>query len=223
MRLSLLSLKSLVFFFVFISEVALAASFQARVEAIHDGDTINITLAGNKKGRVRLMGTDSPEIEVNGQTQGEAAIRARDYLRAMLPIGATLTVNTKDDELTDKHNRFLGQLVYNGVDLNREMLRAGWSAFYMIAPYDKTLAKEYSAVAKEAYFAGRGIYSQEFPNLLLPYIFRPIVMKQPGRNLVGNLETKELFSNEDVEKVPPYARMFFPNLESAKARGFFMN
>ncbi|MNK07380.1 Endonuclease YhcR precursor [compost metagenome] len=214
-------IKFLVFLFLFVSDLALAARFQGQVAAIHDGDTINITLSdSNRMARVRLLGTDSPEVEVNRQTQGEAALRARDYLRAMLPIGAVVIINTTDEDVTDKHNRLLGQVMYEGVDMNREMLRSGWSAFYLIAPFDKTMAKQYSQVSKEAYEARRGIFSAEFSNVLMPYMFRLKVMGHVGRNLIGNLETKELYANEDVDLIPPYARVFFPSEQSANSRGY---
>lgn len=203
-----------------ISSSVFAAQFKGKVVAIHDGDTINITLADGKVSRVRLLGTDSPEVDVNGHTQGEAATKARDYLRSLLPIGAAVIVNTTDEDVTDKHNRLLGQVVFEQMDLNKEMLRSGWSVFYLIAPFDKTMAKIYSATSKEAFEAARGLYSSEFRNTEIPYQFRLRVMGGVGRNLVGNIETKELFSQDHLEEIPVYARLFFPSESSAKSRGY---
>ncbi len=100
------------------------------------------------------------------------------------------------------------------------MLRSGLAAMYFIAPYEKSIIAEYIEVAKEAYEAKRGMFQYAKSEVSLPYQFRMEVQGFIGNNLVGNYETKELFSPENVEKVPPYARVFFKYEEMAFQRGF---
>ncbi|MBX2995679.1 MAG: thermonuclease family protein [Bdellovibrionaceae bacterium] len=209
-------------FLVLVSPAAVwAGRIQGTVVAIHDGDTIQIDIGGPRPARVRLAGTDSPEIEVNNKSQGRVAYAARDYLRSRLPIGATITVQTLDGAgESDKHNRLLGRLFYGNVDLNLEMLKAGWSVLYVIAPYDKTMVRDYAIAAREGFESRRGMFSDEYKDTEMPYQFRLRVMRQRGRNLLGDLDTRKLHRQADMEHVPVYSRIFFPSIESARERGF---
>lgn len=210
-----------IFFAAILTSVTVsAAQFRGVVTAIHDGDTLNITLTDGTKSRVRLLGTDSPEVWVNGESQGQTAYTARDFLMSLIPIGASVTVNTTDDDVTDKHNRLLGQVVYDNTDINKAMLLSGWSVFYLIAPFDKTMAKVYSETAKKAFEAGNGLYADKYKNEELPYNFRLRVMGGYARNLVGDIETKKLYNQDNLDQVPVYSRVFFPSAAIARARGY---
>ena len=204
---------------VLISLPLKAATYRGTVVAIHDGDTIQVDIGEGKPARVRLQGTDSPEVFVNNQSQGDVAYAARDHLIEMLPIGSEVTFKTSGTE-TDKHQRYLGQVFYNNKDINAEMLRMGWSAFYIIAPYEKTMVRDYSVAAKEGFESRRGMFSSTYAGTMMPYQFRMMVMNQKPRNLLGNLENRKLYRQDDMEQVPVYARVFFSSLEAAKARGF---
>lgn len=207
------------FLLFFSSFVVHAETFQATVLSIHDGDTVTVTLANGKRSKVRLLGTDSPEVDFNKNTQGPAAFAARDVLISLLPIGSEILIVT-DETVADKHDRLLGVIVYQNIDINQEMLRQGWSAFYLIAPFNKSLAKKYSQASKEAYQNQQGIFSEKHADVLMPYQFRLKHTGNKGRNLIGNVETKELFAPADLEKVPVYSRVFFPSEEMALARGY---
>lgn len=205
---------------LFTSLSASTAQFRGVVTSIHDGDTLSLTLMDGTKSRVRLLGTDSPEVWVNGQSQGEPAYTARDFLISLVPVGASVTINTTDDDVTDKHNRLLGQVVYDNTDINKAMLLSGWSVFYLIAPFDKTMAKVYSEASKKAFEQGVGLFAAKYQNEELPYNFRLRVMGGYARNLVGNIETKKLYSQDQLAQVPVYARVFFPSAASARSRGY---
>ncbi|EQC48361.1 nuclease-like protein [Bacteriovorax sp. BSW11_IV] len=193
---------------------------EGTVASIHDGDTLRMVVPGmTKEVRVRFMGIDTPEIDFKGFSQGDISFEARDYLKQLLPIGATIQVDT-GDQLTDKNNRLLGTIYYDGININRELLRSGLAAMYFIAPYEKDIVAEYVQVAKEAYLAKRGMFQYEKNEVELPYQFRMRVQGFIGTNIVGNYETKKLYSPEDIEKVPPYARVFFKYEEMAFQRGF---
>lgn len=211
----------LALFLLFAPAAVFAGRIQGTVTAIHDGDTLQINVGGPRPARVRLAGTDSPEIEVNNQSQGRVAYAARDALRAMLPIGSTVTVETLDGEgESDKHHRLLGRIYLGNVDINREMLKAGWSVLYVIAPFDKTMVRDYAAAAREGFDAKLGMFSDLYKDTEMPYQFRLRVMRQRGRNLLGDLETRKLHRQAEMEAVPVYSRIFFPSIEAARERGF---
>lgn len=201
--------------------LAQAESITGTVLDVHDGDTLTIQVPAesNKKYKVRMLGVDTPEVEFFEHSQGDAAYAARDFLRELLPVGVTATVQFDADGF-DKHNRVLGRITVNGVEVNREMLKAGWGYMYFIFPFDKKLAVEYSALAKSAVEAQRGLFSEKFSEVPPPYEFRLSVRKQDGRNLVGNLQTKRLYSPDNIDEIPLWSRVFFPEESLAKQNGY---
>lgn len=197
-----------------------AKSLVGKVISIHDGDTITFWPEGApKKAKLRLIGVDTPEIDFNGHTQGEVAEKARDYLRSLLPIDSTVKIELADQGM-DSNDRYLGQIIYNGVDLNFEMLKAGWGAVYFIYPYDKKLVVKYAEASRMADEQNVGIFSAKYENAPLPYIFRQDTKGIPGTNMVGNYKTKKLFVSESVEEVPHYLRVFFSSDAMAFSQGF---
>lgn len=203
----------------FTSLVATAATFTGKVKAIHDGDTLTVILENGKASKVRLLGTDSPEVAFNDKSQGSPAFIARDYLKEILPVGSQIEIITNESG-TDKYDRLLGTILLGDTDINLEMVRSGWSVFYLIAPYDKTTARNYSNAAKEAFEGQRGLYSNEYAETMLPYMFRMKYSGMKPHNLIGDISTKKLFVPEKMESVPVYHRIFFPSLEMARLRGF---
>ncbi len=81
-----------------------------QVVSVHDGDTL--TLANGEK--VRLYGIDAPELT---QPFGE---KAQQYLEKLVK-GKTVSVNQKGKSF----DRKVCILTIDGVDINREMVRAG--------------------------------------------------------------------------------------------------
>lgn len=196
-----------------------AETLQAKVTAVHDGDTMNVILQNGQTARVRLLGTDSPEVDFNHHSQGPAAFKARDFLASLAPVGSEVVIVTGPLE-TDKHDRILGTILRKGLDVNAEMLKNGWSVFYVIAPYDKSMVRKYSALSKAALEQGRGIFSEAYRNVAVPYQFRMQVKGMEGHNVVGDLESGRLYSPEDVDKVPVYNRIFFPSDLMATRNGY---
>lgn len=208
------------FLFIHAFSVVSAKTITGKVLSIHDGDTITFLPSDSpKKAKLRLMGVDTPEVDFNGNSQGESAELARDYLKSLLPLNANISIELSDKNM-DSNNRYLGQIIYNGIDLNLEMLKAGWGAIYFIYPYDKKLFVKYSEASSLADNNKLGIFSDKFSHNPLPYIFRQESKGIPGTNLVGDFKTKKLFSGEDVESVPHYHRVFFSNENTAIVQGF---
>lgn len=196
-----------------------AFAFQIRITAVHDGDTLNaVGVTDGVKYKVRLMGVDTPEVDFFGNTQGEIAYQARDFLRTLLPVDSIVEVSNGSQ--ADKHGRILGRLVKDGVDINKEMLRQGWGVMYFIYPFDKRYVSDYSKAAKEAYDAKRGLFAYENSDVEIPYLFRLTSRNQVGRNPVGDAQTKKLYAPDNYEKVPVYRRVFFSNSDDAKMMGY---
>lgn len=197
-----------------------AETLVGKVLSIHDGDTITVLLsAQSKKEKVRLLGVDSPELDFNGKSQGLVAEMARDYLKSILPLSSTINIELPKSGL-DSNGRYLGKIIYNGLDVNLEMLKAGMGAVYFIYPYDKKTVVEYMNISEMAASNGVGIFSDKFKSNPLGYMFRQMTKGVPGTNFVADYETKKLYSSKDIESVPHYHRVFFSLEETALIHGF---
>ncbi len=215
-------IKYLFSFLVLISiQLASAETLVGRVLSIHDGDTITVLLDNQvKKEKIRLLGVDSPEIDFNGKTQGAVAEMARDYLKKLLPLNSVIQIDLPDKGGRDVNGRYLGIILYNGMDLNLEMLKAGMGAVYFIFPYDKKMAVTYMNASEEAVINEVGLFSQTYGHELLGYVFRQKVRGIGGTNIVADYTTKKLYSAENMELVPHYHRVFFSSEETALVHGF---
>ena len=202
-------MKNLILVFSSVFSLSAHSTITGKVLSIHDGDTLQLEIKG-KKERVRLLGVDTPEVDFQGETQGEAALKARDYLRSLLPLNSQVEVRTQDKAL-DSNGRLLGQIIYQGRDLNLEMLQSGLAAVYFIYPFDKKVVSTYVAAAE--------IGALKADQLVLPgYIFRQKVKGYPGTNMVADFTLKCLSS--DIEKVPVFRRVFFSEESIALSQGY---
>jgi micrococcal nuclease len=218
-----MKLKRIIFFlhisFFLVLQVE-AKSLKGKVLSIHDGDTLTFLPEGSTtKSKLRLLGVDTPEIDFNNHSQGEVAEMARDYLRSLVAIDSTIEIKLSEKGM-DSNNRYLGQLFLNGVDLNLEMLKAGWGAVYFIYPYDKKLVANYGEASRVADEQDRGIFSYQYQKELLPYLFRQEKKGIEGTNMVGNFKTKKLYSSENIDEIPHYLRVFFSSDIMASSQGF---
>jgi len=209
--------KSLFICLTFLS-LNVFADYSGVVLSIHDGDTITIQEKGAlKKTKVRLLGVDTPEVDYNGHSQGEIAFIARDYLRSLIPLNAEIVVKPQEKSL-DSNGRTLGQIFYNGQDINLLMLKAGQGALYFIYPFDKKLVNEYAHASGEAMNKKIGIFSPQYEQEELAYMFRINVKGIQGNNLFGDFQTKILKSN--IEEIPANLRVFFPSEDIAFSQGY---
>lgn len=117
------------------------------VSRISDGDTIECTGIG----RIRLIGTDSPEQDQ--EPYGTAATAA---LAAMLPLGAEVELEP-DDEARDRYDRILAYVWYDGSMVNWLLVRYGWGVSYRYPPNVRYAATLDSAEAS-ARSEGRGLW-----------------------------------------------------------------
>ncbi len=140
-------------------------------------------------------------------------------MRNLAPLGSTATV-IYDSDGFDKHNRILGRIVVNNVEINRELLKNGLGYFYFIYPFDKKIVAEYSELAQSAVTGAKGLFAPQFSNIIAPYDFRMKVRNQEGMNMVGDLETKLLYQQSDIEQVPVWRRVFFNDQQIALRNGY---
>jgi micrococcal nuclease len=219
MKNTSLKFASVLFLFL-LSIPSWALVVSGKVLRIHDGDTITVLLEGAEKNKnVRMLGIDTPEVDYNGHSQGESAILARDYLRSIVPIGSTVQIEVfREKDLLAR--RILGTVFFQGEDINLKMVESGWAALYFIYPFSMQMVKNYSDVAVRAMESKRGIFGGYVEDMIMPYEFRLIAENRVAFNYVGNIQTMELFSPEDVKNVPPASRIFIRNLDTAAKLGF---
>ena len=95
-------------------------TFTGTVTKVHDGDSIHITPKGEKRVIIRLAGIDAPEIK---QPFG---IASRDKLRSMI-------LNRRAEakcHKTDRYQRQICVVYFNGDDVNLQMVRSGMAWHY---------------------------------------------------------------------------------------------
>jgi len=108
-----------------------ANSHMWRVVGVHDGDTVTCLDENNQQQKVRLAEIDAPEL---GQDFGKVS---REALAGMV-FGKTVEVV---DEGKDRYGRWLGHILVNGADVNREMVATGNAWHYAAYSRDTSLAQ----------------------------------------------------------------------------------
>lgn len=105
--------------------------YQATIVSVHDGDTatVDIDLGFSiwwRGPHIRMVGINAPEIR-----QGNAAgYASRDYLRALLPVGAVVVLRTEKDHADKYGGRWLGTFIVDGVNINEQMVTSGHAIRY---------------------------------------------------------------------------------------------
>ena len=101
--------------------------YQAKVLSIHDGDTMTLRIDMGRRiyieDSIRLYRINAPELSQAGGKE------ARDYLRQLVPIGSTVRVQTFKN-IEDKYGRWLGDVWFEGVQINDRMVEAGHARLY---------------------------------------------------------------------------------------------
>ena len=213
MKKSLLSLMTLAAF------SATAAEFILKVDYAPDGDTIRAFDQDGNSVKVRMLGVDTPEKEFKGQSQGEHALAATNFLRQLLPTGTEIRVVTGEQE-TEKWDRILGIVYLGDININTEILRQGYGMPYFIYPFENDMIQEHRLACEEAERNGRGVFSKANPLQYEPYVFRMRASGYAGNNLVGNMVTKEFFAPAQYKQIPICSRVFFYQDRNAETYGY---
>lgn len=135
--------------------VAAPQSFQGKVVAVHDGDTITV-LHDKEQIKVRFEGIDAPETKQDFGTKARQALSKKVF-------GKQVTVEWTEK---DQYGRTLGKVILDKRWINNEMVQDGMAWHYKRYSKDKTL----SASEEKAKKAKKGLWSQ--PNPTPPWEFR---------------------------------------------------
>jgi len=195
------------------------SAFYGTVLSIHDGDTFNLLGHDGIKYTIRMNGIDTPEIDFNGHSQGIIADIARDYLKTLIPIGCEVMVVTGERfKEGPSRKRVLGQIFYHNIDVNLEMIKAGYAAPYFIYPFEENMVQLYLDAARESFNNKHIKYMTK--EAIAPYEFRAKHSQITPSNYIGNYFTHELFSPTAHRLVPIWARLFFKSIEDANNQGY---
>lgn len=103
--------------------------YEYRAEVIHvvDGDTLwlDVDLGCDIHTRlsIRLFGVNAPEVSTPD------GVQAQTWLRARLPAGARVTLQTVKDK-REKYGRYLGTVIHNQQNINDLLLKEGHAVPY---------------------------------------------------------------------------------------------
>ena len=123
-------MKNKLFFIlcIFLTHNVFAEYVTGKVFSITDGDTVTI-LTDNKQTKIRLAEIDTPE---KNQPYGQKAKKAlSDFI-------FDKTVRIKVDTI-DRYGRTVGTIFLEGLNINKEMVKAGHAWVYIQYARDKTL------------------------------------------------------------------------------------
>lgn len=98
----------------------------------YDGDTITFAPHnGGKKFKLRVLGIDTPEIVKKGKgtpCQFDKSQEAKKFVAASLKEARRIDVSGITG--LDKYGRVLGKVVYDGKELDKELLKRGLAMVY---------------------------------------------------------------------------------------------
>lgn len=142
---------------------AWAETLHGRVVSVHDGDTMQVEVAGRRE-KIRLVGIDTPEI-----SQAPWGVRARDYTRR-LALGKAVRVET-DVQPRDRYGRLLGYVYIGDTFVNLEVIKSGHAVLLTYPPNVKHV-HAFTAAQTDARKQQRGIWDPREPLTETPYQHR---------------------------------------------------
>ncbi len=124
------------FLFIYPDAQAAAERIEARVIAVHDGDTVTIVMNGREQ-RCRLIGIDAPETG-----QEPWGFRAKEHLRSLLREQHWQVSVEPGLEMIDRYDRLLVYLWTRDNQLiNEQMLGDGYAVLFTYQPNSKYVAR----------------------------------------------------------------------------------
>jgi endonuclease YncB( thermonuclease family) len=193
-------------------------SIEKIVTRIVDGDTINVEPFADGEKSVRLLGIDTPETNYRGRSQGRHADDATMFLKELVRVGDTVTIET-DEEERDRYGRVLAYVLKNGENINVRLVAEGMAAPYQIFP-NLRLFEEIRQATIEALNGNRGIFDQADPLRELPFEFRMSVDGRTPHKYVGDYQAKIYHNPVEYKEIPLENRVFFFKEEDAINAGY---
>ncbi|WP_047981509.1 5'-nucleotidase C-terminal domain-containing protein [Ornithinibacillus contaminans] len=208
-----------------------AGLYETTVASITDGDTIRVETPVFGETRVRFINMDTAETyaahnddparaEIN-ENQNYYGELAKSYMNELLQPGDEIYLKI-GDEPTDDYGRILAEVIRkeDNVNINLEMVEAGYASTYFIAPFDEEAYPVYQAAVREAKDAELGIWNPENPLLELPFVFRAFDDQKGLLRYVGNSDSMQYVVPDEWASVPVDKRVFFTSPEEAEAYGY---
>lgn len=194
------------------------ASAAATVESVTDGDTLRFVPPHLGSGNLRLVNIDAPELR--GDTQEPWAARSRAHLQDLLPPAAAVAIAT-DVQPVDGFGRLLGHATRarDSLHVNREQIRAGHAALYVIWP-NVLGFQDHRAAQVEAQDARRGIWSEREPLPEMPFEYRQRREGRPPFRPAGDYFTRFYVEPGSYRLVHVNNRVFFASEAEAGTAGY---
>jgi endonuclease YncB( thermonuclease family) len=151
------TLKAIIFFvtslFIFPTH---SIGGEWKVTRVYDGDTILVLRDHTVIRKVGLAGVDAPEPSQKKYQPGQPYNQqAKKYL-ASLVLNRTVSIISYD---LDVHNRVLGVIYWEGININLEMIKSGLAEVYRGNPPKGLDLEPYWQAEKKAKAAMRGVWS----------------------------------------------------------------
>ena len=151
-----------------------------------DADTITVPLRG-KMTSVRFGGVDAPEIPHFGNQGQPYGKEAAAFLKKLILRGKSVTVAVED---MDQYGRVVGGLALNlpdgkTLDVQRELVRAGWAWHYIFFNHDMSLRRlqKQAMAARRGLWQGLDVGGANWPEA--PWVFRRREKAEIARILPG--------------------------------------
>lgn len=120
---------------------------------VADGDTVKVRYRG-KEEWVRFLRIDTPERNEAGYAESKRALAAMTKGRTVSLIFEREGFPERDD-----YGRLLAYILIDGININVEMVRAGWSPFWTRYGEGR-FAPEFRVAEEEARRDGRGLWKR---------------------------------------------------------------
>lgn len=152
-------LKSLFAIVLILTAAGTSWSWQGKVIAVADGDTMTVLTNSNEQVRIRLYGIDTPEKAQSFGTKAKQALAEMTFGKQVeiLPV------------VKDRYGRTVAHVLIDREEVNGRMIEDGWAWVYQ--QYCKeAVCTQWSAWEAEARSLGAGLWAD--PNPTPPWEWR---------------------------------------------------
>ncbi len=137
----------------FLPTLSLAGEF--KVTRVYDGDTILVIRDRTVTRKVRLVGIDAPETSRKKYEPGQPYSQQSKKYLASLILNRTVTITSY---ALDVYNQVLGEVIWEGININLEMVRSGLAEVNRGNPPKGLDLEPYWKAEKQAKAAMRGMW-----------------------------------------------------------------
>lgn len=130
----------------------------ARVERVVDGDTLLVHV-GTREERVRLLCVDTPEsVHPDKSRNTPLGREASTYLKSRLEGLQVRLEGETEDEKRDRYGRLLSYVIVDGLNINVELVREGYSAYETEFGKSRRYDHDFRRAEETAQGARKGIW-----------------------------------------------------------------